>query len=380
MSKKLLQSTIVATMLAMISGGVLADLPAGVDRADTFGDSLINLPVDESTVTTDVPEVWFVQIDQAQNYSVDIVGAGKHGDISEACNDMSPNADRVYEYRKILTQADIACGTETTKTKPGDSTGTGGGDVGNPVVPVKLCQWLTPPILLDGGYAMAINPIDIGGSEPYTWQETRRGASTCNPNTGDHASATINKTDSDKYADDLVAYQNNNKRGASWVRDSHYQLFTIANAAPAATQAPNAPEPESPVNEISIGTTHSVNNPFPYSFAFEDDSGAVGAATWYELFIYDKDNKRITSYGSNTTYPNWYKLGVDSQISCSISGPSALGKRICVLKNGLGLPFATGAFKVEIKSYAPNDEFKWWVRGYNALGTSMWSAPGTFVK
>jgi len=349
MEKNILNTAIVAGMGLLLAGSAFAAKPSGVSHDDLYGDSLITLPMDESTVTTDVAKVYFVQIDEAEAYTVDIVGAGLNGNIRKACdNSLVPNPDRVYEKRFILMPSDISCGLETTNTMKGDSTGD---KVANPLT---LCSWSTP-ILADGQYAMAINPVDVGGSGPNTRQETRRGASSCAP-----------------AADDVfpggLPYTSNHKRPETNNSDGHYQLFNIANASPAATKAPKRPEPLTPDG----GSSYSKR------FVFQDDSGFKGAATWYELYIWDKDHKRITSYGSNTTYPNWFKLGVDNQLSCN--QVTATGNRECTFKNAPGAKFNTTAFVNEINSYGPNDVFTWYVQGWNAFGYSGWSQGGTFTK
>lgn len=349
MEKNILNTAVIAGMGLLLAGSAFAAKPNGASRDDIYGDSLISLPMDESTVITDTATVWFVEIDEAEAYTVDIVGAGKNGNIRKACdNSISPNPDRAHDSQMILMPSDISCGMETTNTMKGDSTG----DKVAP--PLALCSWTTP-ILADGQYAMAINPVDIGGSGPNTRQETRRGASSCAPGADDAFGG--------------LPYMKNKKRQMSNATDGSYQLFDIANANPAATLAPMKPEPLTPLAGASYGN----------KFTFQDESGYAGAATWYELFIWDKNNVRISSYGSNTTYPNWYKVGVDLQLTCNVT--LATGNRQCTFKNGgPAAKFNTPGFLGEIASYGPNDVFTWYVRSWNMHGYSGWSDSGSFVK
>ncbi|HFC93186.1 MAG TPA: hypothetical protein ENJ51_10280, partial [Leucothrix mucor] len=94
MKKKLLSSMVGVAVLAMFSGNSFAAAPTSALLGDVFGDSLINLPVDESTVTTDTADIWFVKINEAYAYSVDIVGAGKNGDLALACDNAVNNQHR----------------------------------------------------------------------------------------------------------------------------------------------------------------------------------------------------------------------------------------------------------------------------------------------
>lgn len=400
MEKRLLNSMIVAGVFAMISGNALAVAPSAVPTPDVFGDSLINLPVDESTVTTNYADIWFVKINEAYAYSVDIVGAGKNGDLAQACANGS-NTHRTKSYHNVILAADLVC-DENTANKVGDNTAPV--NIFSPAL--RLCHWRTP-ILDDGQYGIAINPIVVGGSAVVggptngSIQEIRMPDTTASPIAscenmdvvvGGIPFPATNGVD----ADDIIPYTSNDFRNMSvdlfnntggggpdgvLDGDGHYQVFEIEDSAPAAIQVPNAPVPLSP---IAIGNNIPSYSTLP-GFVFTDDSGTDGAATWYELFIWDKDQNRITSYGSYSSAENWYKVGVDSQLQCTIVATAA-GSRTCTLSN-LGAPatepFNTAAFAAKLASYNVNDEFTWYVRGYNALGYGVWSSvanPGVFVK
>ena len=401
MKKKLLSSMVGVAVLAMFSGNSFAAAPTSALLGDVFGDSLINLPVDESTVTTDTADIWFVKINEAYAYSVDIVGAGKNGDLALACDNAVNNQHRTMSYHTVILASDLDC-SETTATKPGDNTAPV--SIFSPAL--RLCNWKTP-VLPDGQYGVAINPIVVGGNPAALPGSPTNGSiqEVRVPDAGGTDVASCENMDlvvgglpisatNGVDADDTIPYTSNSFRnmsvdlvdntgggGADGILDGdgHYQVFEVANAAPAATQAPNAPEPQSP---IAIGNNIPSYSTLP-GFVFTDDSGSAGAATWYELFIWDKNNVRITSYGSYSAFPNWYKLGVDSQLQCNLVA-NAQGNRICTLSD-LGAPttepFNTAAFATQLATYNVNDEFTWWVRGYNAFGVSVWSsAPGVFVK
>lgn len=403
MKKKILSAMVAAGMLTMASSGVLALAPTTVAEPDTFGDSLINLPVDESTVTTSTADVWFVKINEAYAYSIDLVGAGKSGDMAQACDNVGANTHRTLSYRTIILASDLTC-DETTNSPGLIGDNTSPVTVFNPAL--RVCNWKSP-ILKDGQYALAINPIVLGGNAaalPGTptngsIQEIRLADTTASAVAscenmdvvvGGLVFPSVNGVD----ADDTIPYTSNSFRNMSVDADDnagggaadgildgdgHYQVFRIASAAADPTVVPNAPEPLSPIAFGSSVPSYSTLT----GFSFLDDSGTDGAASWYELFIWDKNKKRITSYGSYSSSPNWYKLGVDSQLQCNLA-TTATSSRLCTLSN-LGAPaaepFDTPAFTAELATYNVNDEFTWWVRGYNALGYSTWSsAPGVFVK
>ena len=320
---------------------------------DNKGDSLIQAPADNSTVTTDSVDIWFRYKENAMGYTLDLRGdsTGTGNECNGTVDDI-PNATTTLTYHKTLylPASGLDCGQETTDTIAGDdTTGTNG---------YHLCKYTTG-ILANGDYAVAINPV-AKGTGKYSVTEK---AGHC--------------------GDDVSNIGGNNLVDMSTVAIStnkNYQTFTVAvptTGGVGVTQAPNTPEPYLPAAGTTVyGVTYassSVNGaPDINKLIFTDSSPANGKAKWYELWVYDKNNTRITDFANdNPTYTNWYKLTVDPSLDCQANG-NAAGDRVCSIDISA---------KAEIMSAAATDTFKWWVKGWNSIGASGWStAPGTFVK
>ena len=294
---------------------------------DTKGDSLIQSPEQDSTVDTDSPEIWFALINGAIGYTFDMVGVAPEDD--PCAND----ATYIYEKTKFIPAAGLDCGEETQATKAGD------GDV----AAVHLCS-VKSEILANGEYAVAINPVTIG-TDKVSLTEKR---GTC--------------------GNDAVGYSNNNPVNMTTAggNNKNYQKFTVdvPSTGGGPTQEPNIPEPFLPALGTSVDDAED-------KLTFTDSSPEEGKATWYELWVYDKDNVRVTDFDDNPGHPGWYKLTVDSELSC-MENANAAGDRVCTID--------VSSSSI-LDDAADDDEFTWWVRGWNEIGMSAWStAPSKFTK
>lgn len=351
----------------LIAGNSFADAPSGVNRADIFGDRLINLPLDESTVNNRSVDVWYLNIDGAHSYTWDLVGSGAAAQSSGCAG---PGADQVLTMSGIIPADPSACGAESTHTMPGDSSAPA---LGFFPPSLHLCKY-TLPDLPDGNYALAINPLMIGsnqnGNRAQSFQEARQ-ANNCRPQDDDgnvlnpQLPVGPRPYTANTLRDNVLPGQREH--------DNNYQLFTVADASPAPTMAPSAPLPISP----NIG---GIPVPFIPLFTFVDSSGDAGRASWYQLWITDPSGNKITDFNHNPVGAGWFNVAVDTgEINCTLS--IATGDRTCVV-NAASSPTLAALM---ISPHSPNVKYKWWVRGWNAVGglpagsNGAWSPMGKFV-
>lgn len=317
----------ITAALLISSSAVLAASDPDVDMK---GDSLITLPKHGSTVDVASVDVWFDKVDNALGYTVDLFRSNTTADSTTLAVDCSAAVVADFEDSLFLPATGLDCGQESEASKPGDGKKSG----------VYICKWTTP-VLANGNYAIAINPIHVGDQISGT---EKRG--TCG---NDGASRSNVAVDFDTTSNE----------------DRNYQTFTVDVQHPNAgtTQKPSKPEPFLPAAESSLGGGN---------LTFTDSSPEAGKATWYQLWIYDKDNNRVDLTGDNPSHDNWYKLTVDANVSCT-ENANAAGDRVCDISNVGG----TSA----ISSASANDLFTWWVMGWNNKGYSGWStAPAKFKK
>lgn len=320
--------SITAAVLMATSSSVLA---APDPDADLKGDSLISLPLQGSAVDTASVDIWFDKVDDALGYKIDLFRSSATANTAALAADCNAATVADFEHAMFLPTSGLDCGQESEASKPGDGKKSG----------VYLCKWTTP-ILANGNYAIAINPIHAGDVISGT---EKRGM--C----GDDTTARTN-----------VAVDFDTTDGTA---DRNYQVFTVDVQDPNAgtTQKPNKAEPFLPAAEASLGVG---------SLVFTDSSPDAGKATWYQLWIYDKDNNRVDLSGDNPSHNNWYKLTVDASISCT-ENANAAGDRVCMIDNVGTTPAISGA--------VANDLFTWWVMGWNVKGYSGWSStPAKFKK
>ena len=323
----LLGLSITAAILMASSNSALA---APDPDADLLGDSLITLPKQGTSVDVASVDIWFDKVDNALGYKVDLFRSNAVADTTTLATDCSAATVADFETSLFLPATGLDCGQESEASKPGDGKKSG----------VYICKWTTP-VLANGNYAIAINPVHAGD---YISGTEKRGA--C----GDDAIARNNA------AVDFDTTVN---------ADRNYQTFTVDVQNPNAgtTVKPNKPEPSLPAAETSLGAGN---------LEFTDSSPSTGKATWYQLWIYDKDNNRVDVTGDNPSHNNWYKLTVDGNISCT-ENANAAGDRVCTIANVDTTPAISGA--------DAGDLFTWWVMGWNAKGYSGWSTkPAKFKK
>jgi hypothetical protein len=154
--------------------------------------------------------------------------------------------------------------------------------------------------------------------------------------------------------------------------DANYNKFEVRAEVAVVTGAPDKPIPLLPAAESSLADAAD-------KLTFVDPSASGKQATWYELWVYDENNVRVTDIDANPTYANWYKVLVDDEVTCTTT--SASGQRLCTIDIKTGGFASTDVGTSTIGSASDSAIFRWWVKGYNSKGDSGWSAiSGSFKK
>ncbi len=369
--KRYLSSMVALGIFAVVATNTFADAPpVAADRDDVYGDRLINLPMDESTVNSKSVDVYYLQIPGAHGYTVDLVGSGA-SPAEDACGagevGGNPN-DLVHNFQAIIQPSGADCGGATTGTHPGDGNAAGGFFAG----PLHLCKY-TLPELPDGNYALAINPLMIGAqpagnllNNDDSHQEQRRRTNCRGTGPGvagddDGNVLNIEGAGFGGYLANALAVGGTNED------DSNYQLFTVADATAPATVAPSQPDLQFPLWDSQFTGAVPV-------FMFEDESGNGGQASWYQLWIFDENGNRVLDFDHNPTGNGWFNVSVDTgEITCVIQ--NAEGDRVCTIQafSSPTLSALMGA------GHSANEKWTWWVRGWNSNGMGPWSGMGQFI-